>query len=198
MDESIFHTKKHSGRYWAPRGNPIVMKTPYLADGFVSAFACISQELGLVHTAYKLNAGFNHDDMLVIYKDIRAKVNSDIKIALFMDNASFHTSVETKAYIQSRDDFEFIYNVTYRPDMMGVEFFWSHAKRKYQAKVDLYRATMRTFNLMMVAKDSVDYASKYASRCAARGWKGVKNAKPVLPEENEMFSLEFDMRMNLE
>ena len=60
-------------------------------------------------------------------------------MAVFWDNASIHRANVVKE-AADRLGIKLIYNVPYRPDFMGVEFYWRKAKNLYYRKLDGLKA----------------------------------------------------------
>ena len=49
---------------------------------------------------------------------------------MFLDRASIHfaEAVQDEAFLL---DIPLIFNLPYRPDLMGIELLWGHAKKKF-------------------------------------------------------------------
>ena len=56
---------------------------------------------------------------------------SNYKWGIYMDNAGIHLA-ETVMEWCHKNDVPIILNAKYRPDLMGIEFFWRLAKVKYR------------------------------------------------------------------
>lgn len=51
---------------------------------------------------------------------------------VFVDNASIHKGEKTRAYAAA-NNIQLIYNVSYRPDLNGIEGFWREMKKIYRS-----------------------------------------------------------------
>jgi transposase len=94
----------------------------------------------LLYADYKYTA-FDSDDVVNFLLRMRELHKPDDKIAVFLDNASIHKSKATQARAADPDiNIKLIYNIPYRPDLNGIEFFWGYAKRAYRKHLMQYKA----------------------------------------------------------
>jgi hypothetical protein len=131
---------KYNDRAWAPSGNPLSKQYKYHPQKYVACIAAIGPKKGLLYADYKY-AAFNSEDMINFLLRIRALHTPDHKIAIFLDNCSVHKSKATRKRAKNADiNIELVYNIPYRPDLNGIEFFWGHAKRSYRKHLMQYKA----------------------------------------------------------
>ena len=130
----------------------------------------------------------------VLYQ-IQKKVGPNHKWAVFMDNASYHRSAETKDYIY-KHKISVILNAPYRPDVMGIEFFWREAKQKYRQHLTAAQVQgvnydhlyfVRAVLEMIPDEQTKKYAKKgweylYAAKLVP-AWKGIEIGQPLVTEE---------------
>ena len=69
--------------------------------------------------------------MIVILGKIREQVGHDQKLALVLDNATFHKTKKVLEFASRKDiDIKLIFNVVARPDLatIGIENVWAACK----------------------------------------------------------------------
>ena len=90
----------------------------------------------------------------------------------------------TTAFAARNDiNIKLIFNIRYRPDLMGIEHFWSYCKHKYRQQVDRFKTHANTWhNEAWVEELFTEHLShQVAANCWAHGLKNVANALPVKP-----------------
>jgi hypothetical protein len=104
--------------------------------------------------------------------------NTDV--VAFGDNASIHKSCSE----EKQDYVEMLFNIPYRPDLMGVESVWHGAKAKYREEVARLLVTRQEIdNLKLVKKILGEVTDEECTRVAAIGWRNLMKAKPVEYDE---------------
>ena len=106
------------------------------------------------------------------------------KWALFLDNASIHSSKATKRFLNELPGgtVPVLYNLVSRPDLNGIEVFWRYAKLFYRSTTDGHKVNGREWDQLTVVASSIEsVSSQKAKDAAAEGWKNLENAKPVEP-----------------
>ena len=91
LDESTFSPRKYNESTWAKAGRPLSVKARWPSGPVIAVMGAISATKGLVAAKYKENA-FNGDDFYDFLKELRAEVDADKKIGLFLDNCGIHRS----------------------------------------------------------------------------------------------------------
>lgn len=76
-------------------------------------------------------------------------------IAILLDNCRIHDSEKFYQYCDQHD-IQVIWNVKYRPDFNGIEYFWAAAKRDYRARIDNYKANGLQWNEMHLVQDVLE------------------------------------------
>jgi hypothetical protein len=181
VDESTFTTRGQEERAWAPAGHPLKKPHRYMHANYVCCMAAISAQHGLRHAVYKY-AAYKAVDVVEFLKRLRELDGPQAKIAVFWDNASIHKAKVTKDRAADPDiDIKLIWNLPYRPDLNGIEFFWGDVKLHYRKKVLNMKATdtlvkeqegvVQTCVQDMITDDR-------ARECAITGWKNIDKAEP--------------------
>jgi hypothetical protein len=157
LDEACFTDGSHNRKHYAPIGDPIKCVSFFANQGYRAVCAAIHPELGLVwrETISKPFTQWTIDNFL---RCVRAAL-PDKKIAILMDNAKIHKAHQVVRVGAPHCDIRLIWNVPYRPDCMGVEFYWQVAKARYYALMDAARASMTPFILddfVELALDTAD------------------------------------------
>ena len=176
LDECIFQ-KAHTYNYaWAPVNRPVnwdykLAKSP----DYVAVCGLISGRLGKVFMQGKYGA---FDNMAVRSTLILVKQNlpRGYKWGVYMDNASIHGHDNVMAWCEA-NDVPVTFNAKYRPDLMGIEWFWRIAKSAYRRELtDLYVGGGDIDNLKLV-KDVLNGVShEVAKKWAIVGWQHLYNA----------------------
>ena len=99
-----------------------------------------------------------------------------------MDNASIH-KVPAKT-IAKELDIEVIWNAAYRPDLNGIEFFWTQMKKLWRDRMTTLRVSREQWDQEALIQELVSQVGRDAiRRCAARGWRNLLRAEvvPALP-----------------
>ena len=147
-------------------------------QSYVACAAAISVERGLIHWDCRLSA-YDRNTFADFLREIRRQ-NPGKKMAVFMDNASFHKPVAAYSEISLDIDMEVVFNLAYRPDLMGVERTWAVAKRLYRK----FLGAVKPFNHLSTRWDPVatvqgcmeGVLDKEAKRHAELGWKSLQAA----------------------
>ena len=82
-----------------------------------------------------------------VLQQIRAVSGDGTKIALLWDNCKIHQANIVKELATTAEiDIELVFNVAYRPDLMGIELFWAESKRRYRRELDRLKAHNRNWD----------------------------------------------------
>ena len=104
------------------------------------------------------------------------------KWAVFLDNATIHTSAATKRFLNELPGatIPVIRNLVSRPDLNGIEVFWRYAKLFYRSTIDGHKVNGREWDQLTVVASCIEsVSSQKAKDAAAQGWQNLENAKPV-------------------
>ena len=83
-------------------------------------FGVISSEIGIIHWHFGTSS-FIAEDICEALKEVRAKLNDDVQIAMLWDNAKIHKANIVKDLMMSEEmKMESIWNVAQRPDLLTV------------------------------------------------------------------------------
>ena len=130
-DECSIHLETDKARVWAKKGSKPIKyisgsKTKISIGGFYT------EDKEFFH--YDLGEKQNTISFIESLKKFKKDINQ--KVFLLIDKASFHTSKDAKAYLDSQNDWlEYEYFSTAAPDKNPVEFCW---KRTRQELLQLY------------------------------------------------------------
>ena len=163
------------------------MKTRRYTPGKVIAvIGVISPTLGLVHLHYA-ERSCKSDDMVAVFRAIRARLGLTSKIAIFLDNARIHISQVTKTSAMDRDiDIKLLYNIPYRCDLQGCERYWLACKTAYRKQVDFYKAMGWTWDQRaMVENVCTGVSDPHIRACAGLGRRAIMTAEPIKPGSQE-------------
>lgn len=134
IDEACFTDGTHHRRHFAPIGDPIKVISFYANQGFRCVCAAIHPELGILWRQ-TINCGFTQWTIDLFLRGLRSALPGK-KIAVLLDNARIHHAHQVTKVGAPHCDIRIIWNVPYRPDCMGVEYYWKVAKARYYALRD--------------------------------------------------------------
>ena len=137
VDESVFTPKRFNPSFWAPSGNPLPKADRWGQGDYVACVAAISAESGLLYWECKKGA-YKKETFVDFLKAIRGH-SPQRKLAVFVDNASIHKWASQIGPGEEELQVELVFNLPYRPDLMGVERTWAVAKRHYRKYVGSLR-----------------------------------------------------------
>lgn len=81
---------------------------------------------------------------------VKQNLPAGYKWALYMDNATIHGTDNVMDWCE-KNDVPVTFNAKYRPDLMGIEFFWRLAKVAYRRELtELYVGGIPIDNLKLV------------------------------------------------
>ena len=87
-----------------------------------------------------------------------------------MDNAKIHNIKEVTEWC-TKHDVPITWNVTYRPDLMGIEFFWRCAKNNYRQELTgLYVKGHQIDNYRLAERCCMSVTDDKAKKWALVGW----------------------------
>ena len=99
------------------------------------------------------------------------------KWAIYIDNAAIHLHENVMSWCQS-NNVPVCLNAKYRPDLMGIEFFWRLAKAKYrQDLTESYVRAVHIDNVRMVQDILNGIDNERAKKWALVGWQHLYNAE---------------------
>lgn len=112
---------------------------------------------------------------MTFIRKIKNTLGVDVKLGIFVDNASIHKSKSLKtALALSELNVEIFYNLPYRPDLNGIEQFWGYCKRAYRKTIVKYLATHLPFCHMGVVTSSITgVKAEHTIKSAAKGWSNL-------------------------
>lgn len=116
----------------------------------------ISPQRGRVYFKYGIRS-FKAVDVADMFAEIRKVIPKPQKLAIFLDNARIHSGDYIRELVKPRRlDIRLIFNVPYRPDMMGVEFAWADIKRRYRKWVCQHKARGTVYDHRALVEDVID------------------------------------------
>ena len=132
VDQCVFSTSslKHQGKAWGPAADPIQFKPGVGGGSFVSVMAGASLQNGLVYWEKIVGRAYKKEDVWAFLKNLKKRYGR-IKFAVFLDNASIHSSDATRS-VAFDLGVPLIFNMPYRPAFNGIENMWGHAKEQYR------------------------------------------------------------------
>jgi transposase len=134
IDECTFGANQYSGKHWAHKNEPLVREGKYSHHKYVSVCGAISAQQGKIHFHLYHNQYLKSADLLLFLEGLAEKMGKTPWV-IFWDNASIHTSKETKSNLEDLE-VDMVLNLTARPDLNGIEMYWAQAKQYYRAAVD--------------------------------------------------------------
>ncbi len=137
VDESVFTPKRFNPSFWAPSGNPLPKADRWGQGDYVACVAAISAECGLLYWECKKGA-YKKETFVDFLKAIRGHYPQH-KLAVFVYNASIHKWASQTGPGEAELQVELVFNLPYRPDLMGVERTCAVAKRHYRKYVGSLR-----------------------------------------------------------
>ncbi len=126
-DECSIHYETDKSRVWAKKGSkPIKYISGTKLKVNISGFYTEDREFYHYDLGEKQNTISFLESLKKFKKDIKQKV------FLLIDKASFHTSKDAKAYLDSNKDWlEYEYFSTAAPDKNPVEFCWKRTRQEF-------------------------------------------------------------------
>ena len=124
VDESLFNADHFEGRHWAHAGRPIQKTSRYSAHPKIVCCGCISPSRGAVHYHYGFRS-FNAQDIMDVLRAVRAASEPNAKLAIFWDNARMHVANVVRDFAATPEiNILLVRNLSYRPDLNGIERLW--------------------------------------------------------------------------
>ena len=118
---------------WGPSGDPLAFKPIAGGGKYISQMVGASIKNGVVHHELIVGAGYKKEDVCHFLKVLKKKYK-DVKFAVFLDNASIHTSDHTRLFAYDLG-IPLIFNIPYCPQYNGLENLWIHTKVEYKRRV---------------------------------------------------------------
>ena len=186
-DESIFSARAYARRYFAPAQEAHQATCKFLNVPTVACLGFIDAAEGKVEFMYR-ERSINSSDFVFALEKVRAKYGKRRRINIFLDNCRVHRSVMVKEWLlRVGKNVHFVFNLAYRPDLVGIEGFWGHCKRDYRLRIDHHKTYGTKFDHFELVKNVVENIPDLkAMRCALHGWVAVANARPIQPTDFEM------------
>ena len=148
----------------------------------IKVCAAICREAGVVTTMYSTSA-FKQADIATFIVKIRNYFGPAKKVAIFLDNASYHkTALVKQAGVDN--NVKLVYNMPYRPDLNGIELLWRRSKVAYYNFVDSFRAMGgRRWDQLNIVKRCVEEVPReHVQKIAEGGWARLGGAEPILAQ----------------
>ena len=126
----------------------------------------------------KYGAFDNHDirSTLILVKNT---LPQGYKWGIYLDNASVHVHDNVMSWCES-NDVPVTFNAKYRPDLMGIEFFWRLAKVKYRQELtEAYVRVNYIDNQRLVTNILNSIDNELAKKWAIVGWQHLYNAEII-------------------
>lgn len=145
----------------------------------------ISGRLGKVYMNCQYGAFTNETIKTTMILTKQALPNG-YKWAVYMDNATTHVHNNVMAWCEA-NDVPVCFNAKYRPDLMGIEFFWRLAKIKYRQELtEMYVSGRQVDNLRLVKRILQEIPDDQTKKWAIVGWQHLYNADviPYIPNIN--------------
>jgi transposase len=138
----------------------------YQSEASQSVVVClwISEESGVIMMHAEEKKAFNGKDMARQFRRLREVMGQERMVAAFGDQASINRAkVVREACAEPDVDIKQWFNVTYRPDLLGIDYLFKAAKHQHRERItDLKKSGMPIDNLAVVqeclgsfSKDSV-------------------------------------------
>ena len=182
IDEACFSPKKNDRRHWANAGG-MEVRERFTSMPQIKVCAAICEEVGTTVTMFSQQP-FTGVDMVSLFERLRTYFGPDRKVAIFLDNATYHKSAIVKeAAVAQR--IPLVFNAPYRPDLNGIELFWRKAKTTYYKFVDNWRAHgLREWDQPELVRRCVEEVQVgLVKKIAKDGWARVMSAEPIKPED---------------
>ena len=101
---------------------------------------------------------------------VKKNLPAGYKWGLYLDNASVHVHDNVMAWCEA-NDVPVTFNAKYRPDLMGIEFFWRAAKVKYRQELtEAYVGNAYIDNVRLVTSILNQLTDDQAKKWAMVGW----------------------------
>jgi len=106
---------------------------------------------------------FNGKDMVRQFKELRQTIGSDKKIAAFGDNASINKcKIVREACADPAIDIKQWFNVTYRPDLHGINVIWEKARAHHSKRLTYLDSKELPVDNMALVKECLERFSSGA------------------------------------
>jgi hypothetical protein len=121
---------------------------------YACVLGAISMERGLVHLMINSKKAFIAHDVGDFLGEIKMKLGKEAKFAIFLDNASIHRADYTRNAAQLMK-IPLVFNLPYRPDLMGIEFLWAHAKAAFRTHINKFRCAGSDWSNELAARSAI-------------------------------------------
>ena len=131
-----------------------------------------------------VDRGYKKEDVWHFLKVLKARYGK-VKFAVFLDNATIHTSDATRLYASDLG-IPLIFNLPYRPEYNGLENLWLHTKAEYKTTVLAWRYQGVSWdNAELAAKLIEKVDTQVLVKGLQRGLENLVNAKPAKKPQDE-------------
>ena len=135
-----------------------------------------SLERGLVHYELAEGRAFKAADVTTFLGNLKAKCSPDMPFTVFWDNCSIHTTKVVQIFCEA-EEINLITNVSYRPELNGIEHVWAWAKHVYRGKLDRFKALEEDWDQSALVKQILqEVPMSIAMNSIRRGWQNIEKA----------------------
>ena len=146
--------------------------------------AAASIKNGLIFWNSVVDRGYKKEDVAHFLNCLKAKFGN-IKFAVFLDNAKIHDNEWLRAHAYDIG-VPLIFNLTYRPELNGIENLWQHTKIAYKKHITHCKYTGKSWNNVAVAERLIlQVPRETIVKGLEKGMHNILNAKPILPRHAE-------------
>lgn len=182
IDECVFQSDNGIKTTWAPIAEPIHHASVSMKKAkHATVCAAISTNRGLRYAMVQ-DGAFDSKGFIRFVKRLLLRCNST-KVALFLDNASYHKSSETYDWLMQYHHkpnvrLHWCYNAVSRPDLNGIELYWRLCKEVYRRRVTENLVMGNDWNNYdLVVNLLQDIEVEKVQQCALKGWQSLFTAQ---------------------
>ena len=181
-DACTFSPNQYYKYQWAPVGTPLLTRQKYIQHKLVCVLGFISAESGKIYFHIRQQTSFKKEDVVRCIKRLGRRFQ-DEEIVLFGDNARIHRN-ESVTEAAADDNINMVFNIPYRPDLMGIEGVWRIAKDLYKREIArMHVNQLRIDNLQVVEWVFMQITDDQCKHEARSGWKRLLEAQPKQYED---------------
>ena len=177
-DACLFSANSYTKEQWSPVGMPLLTKQKYVTSNVVCVYGFISVEHGGVYFHVCEQQSFTKWDLIRCIGIIKNMFKDDY-LVFFGNNSRVHTNQDVETAVSDLGA-NMMFNVAYRPDLMGVEKTWARCKKLYKDEVARLHISQKVINNFDVVKKVIKQISNEDIKYdAAYGWRKFLNAEPI-------------------
>ena len=178
VDECLFNADAWNNKCWALCRQPILKISRFNSSKKIVVCGAISSCTGAVHFKYGYRS-FKAPDLVEMLQQIRASVGKRKKVAVFWDNATCHrANIVTQEAKKLK--IELVKNLSYRPDLNGIELAWKTAKEMYRSSIDRHKAMNTTWDQLGLVEHIIqNIPDQRFKDCATEGRRRIHTGKPI-------------------